>query len=215
MLPVYAILEQARARGRVDFTDVTVFMLDEYVGLAADHSSSFTSYAKTRISGPLGIPDDHLHLPAGSSEQRDVAAAAYDKAISDAGGIALQVVGIGSNGHIGFNEPSSPLQGRTRVTELADSTRTDNAGDFAGGEAVPTLSITMGIGTILSADEIVALATGATKAAAVEAAICGPVSDALPASALQLHPNVTFVLDSAAASDAVVRRVREQERAST
>lgn len=199
MLPVYRILKTDSDRYGVSFARVTVFMLDEYVGLGADDPRSFAAYARTHIGEPLGIGPDSLNVPNGTSERPEEAADAYEAAIGAAGGVDLQLLGLGSNGHIGFNEPPAELNSRTHVTQLTASTRADNARDFGQPDLVPPTSITMGVGTIMDARQIVVLAVGSAKARAVQAAISGPVTELVPASALQLHQDVTFIVDSAAA----------------
>ncbi len=203
MLPVYRALQTQRKHGGVSFAGVTVFMLDEYVGLSPSDPCSFLSYARTQIGTPLGISSDRLHAPDGASERPADAAAAYEGAIQGAGGIGLQLLGVGRNGHIGFNEPPAALDSRTRRTYLTASTRADNAACFGAPGAVPATSITMGVGTILDARKIVLLAVGEAKAHAVRAAIEGPVTEQVPASALQLHPDATFIVDAAAAPPSI------------
>jgi glucosamine-6-phosphate deaminase len=203
MLPVYRALQTKSERAGVSFADVTVFMLDEYVGLSPSDPCSFLGYARTQIGTLLGINSDRLHAPDGASDQPADAAAAYEAAIQGAGGIDLQLLGVGRNGHIGFNEPPAALDSRTRQTHLTESTRADNAACFGAPGAVPLTSITMGVGTILDARKIVLVAVGQAKADAVRAAIEGPVSEYVPASALQLHPDATFIVDAAAAPPSI------------
>lgn len=171
-----------------------LFALDEYVGLSADDPRSYAAYVRSVIAEPLGIPNDRVRVPSGSSAAD---AEAYERAIIEAGGVDLQIVGIGRNGHIGFNEPGSDAATRTRVVELDESTRRANAEHFDGDLAqVPTHAMTQGVGTILSARRIVLVASGAAKAAALRAALTGPVTADNPASFLQRHPDVTVVADS-------------------
>jgi len=170
--------------------------LDEYVGLDADDPRSYTAYVREAIAGPLGVPDDRVLVPSGRTPED---ALAFDGAIARLGGVDLQIVGIGRNGHIGFNEPGSDPGSSTRVVELAESTRRDNAAPFGGDPRdVPSHAITQGLGTILAARRIVLVASGASKAAALVAALTGPVTTDVPASFLQLHADVTVVADPAA-----------------
>lgn len=187
LLPVY----RALARGSGDFSAVRLVALDEYVGLQAGHPASFAAYVEREIAAPLGITSEQVVVPRGSTE--------LEVRIAELGGVDLQLLGIGRNGHVAFNEPGSPLDSRSRVVALSETTRRDNAGSF-GVEPVPTHALTQGLGTILEADRLVLLATGAAKADAVSAALTGPISPDCPASAVQRHPRVTVVLDSAAAS---------------
>ncbi len=186
-LPVY----RALAGGGGDFAGVQVVALDEYVGLPDGHPASYASYVEREIAGPLGIAAEHVVVPRGSG-------VALELRIAALGGVDLQLLGIGRNGHLAFNEPGSPLDSRTRVVELSETTRRDNAVYVDG--AVPTLAITQGLGTILEARHLMMLATGSAKAPAVAAALSGPVTPACPASVVQRHPRVTVVLDLAAAS---------------
>ncbi len=170
-----------------------LFALDEYVGLPADDPRSYAAYVRSVIAEPLGIPNDRVRVPSGSSAAD---AEAYERAITEAGGVDLQIVGIGRNGHIGFNEPGSDAETRTRVVELDESTRRANAEHFDGDLAqVPTHAMTQGVATILAARRIVLVASGTAKAAALRSALLGPVTADNPASFLQRHPDVTVVAD--------------------
>ena len=186
-LPVYREL----ARAGADFSRVRLVALDEYVGLPAGHSGSFAAYVGREIAGPLRIPPANVVLPRGRG-------AGLESRLAELGGVDLQLLGIGRNGHLAFNEPGSALDSRTRVVALSATTRRDNAEPF-GAEPVPTHAVTQGIGTILEARHLVLLATGEAKAAAVAAALTGPVTSECPASVLNRHPHVTVVLDAAAA----------------
>ena len=188
-LPVYRAL--ARASG--DFSAVRLVALDEYVGLPAGHPASFAAYVERELAVPLGIPPEHVVVPRGS------AGTDLEGRIADLGGVDLQLLGIGRNGHLAFNEPGSPLDSRSRVVALSETTRRDNARSF-GDEPVPTHALTQGLGTILEARQLLLLAIGAAKAEAVAAALTGPVTPDCPASVVQRHPRVTVVLDRAAAS---------------
>ena len=200
-LSLYALLVAAHDRGEISFDRVHTFNLDEYLGLSPDHPRSYSAYMRRELFGKIDIRQRNTHLPVCEDpEDVDKVCADYEKQIIGAGGIDLQILGIGENGHIGFNEPASSLASRTRMKTLARATLEANARFFDAGETQPVTAITMGIRTILDSREIVLLASGAHKAAAVAATIEGPVSAFCPASALQLHPNVTAIVDRAAAS---------------
>ncbi|WOI55862.1 glucosamine-6-phosphate deaminase [Palleronia sp. LCG004] len=205
MEPVYEILRERIAEGSLDLSSVTTFNLDEYVGLAGDHPQSYRATMERLLFEAAGIGPDRARLPDGAAADPAAEADAYDAAISEAGGIDLQLLGIGSNGHIGFNEPTSSLGSRTRIKTLTRETRDANARFFDEGEEAPRFSITMGIATVLEARSCLLLATGEGKAPAVAAAIEGPLSAACPASALQLHPSATMILDPDAARDLKLR----------
>ena len=174
----------------VDFASVTTFNLDEYVGLAACHVQSYRYFMWQHLFTPIGMRPEQVHFP----DER------YEEQIVRAGGIDLQILGIGSNGHIAFNEPGSSLDSRTRAVQLAAQTIRDNARFFDRAEDVPKEALSMGIGTILDARRILLMATGEAKAPAVFAALEGPVTESVPASALQRHDNVQVLLDTEAAS---------------
>ena len=196
---VYArLVTCARAR-RVDVGSLRSFNLDEYCGLGPDHPASFAQYMATRFVGPLGLAPGQVRLPDGLAADPQAEADRYEADIAAAGGIDLQVLGIGQNGHIGFNEPTSSLGSRTRIKTLTASTRAANRAQFAPHEEMPRQAITMGIATILAARACLVLATGAAKAEAVAAMVEGPVTAMCPASALQMHRRATVVLDPEAA----------------
>ncbi|MFD5558972.1 glucosamine-6-phosphate deaminase [Streptomyces sp. NPDC127068] len=200
-LPVYRALEAKVRAGRVEVGRARIAQLDEYVGLPAEHPESYRSVLRREVLEPLGIGADAFLGPDGAAEDVAAACAAYETALADAGGVDLQLLGIGTDGHIGFNEPCSSLASRTRIKTLTEQTRVDNARFFDGDiEQVPHHVITQGIGTILDARHLVLLATGEGKAEAVAATVEGPVAAVCPASALQLHPHATVVVDEAAAS---------------
>ncbi|CAM5299371.1 glucosamine-6-phosphate deaminase [Streptomyces hirsutus] len=198
-LPVYeALVAQVRS-GSVDTSRARIAQLDEYVGLTADHPESYRSVLRREVLEPLGIGMDAFMGPDGTAEDVQAACEAYDRALTEAGGVDLQLLGIGTDGHIGFNEPCSSLVSRTRIKTLTEQTRVDNARFFDDIDQVPHHVITQGIGTILEARHLVLLATGEGKADAVAATV-EPVAAVCPASALQLHPHATVVVDEAAAS---------------
>ncbi|WP_045393035.1 glucosamine-6-phosphate deaminase [Falsirhodobacter sp. alg1] len=197
---VYRGLIAAYESGAVTFRQASSFNLDEYVGLGPDHPQSYHHYMADRFFRHVDFPAAANHLPQGDHSDPDAAAKAYEALIAQRAPIDLQLLGLGQNGHIGFNEPGSPLESRSRVTSLAASTIEANSRFFGAGETQPRSAITMGIGTICDARRIVLLATGNDKAAAAAAMIEGPVTTACPASALQTHPDTTIVLDAAAAA---------------
>ncbi|CAL9555564.1 glucosamine-6-phosphate deaminase [Streptomyces sp. enrichment culture] len=200
-LPIYQALTAKVRSGAVDASRARIAQLDEYVGLPADHPESYRSVLRREVLEPLGIPMESFMGPDGTAEDVQAACEAYDRALAGAGGVDLQLLGIGTDGHIGFNEPCSSLASRTRIKTLTEQTRVDNARFFDGDIAqVPHHVITQGIGTILEARHLVLLATGEGKADAVAATVEGPVAAVCPASALQLHPHATVVVDEAAAS---------------
>ncbi|MBV2353194.1 glucosamine-6-phosphate deaminase [Streptomyces sp. J2-1] len=200
-LPVYRALAARVRAGTADVSHARIAQLDEYVGLPADHPESYRSVLAREVLEPLGIGMDAFLGPDGTAADVPGACAAYDRALAAAGGVDLQLLGIGTDGHIGFNEPCSSLASRTRIKTLTEQTRIDNARFFDGDVTqVPHHVITQGIGTILEARHLVLLATGEGKADAVAATVEGPVAAVCPASALQLHPHATVVVDEAAAS---------------
>ncbi|MHC5904725.1 glucosamine-6-phosphate deaminase [Streptomyces sp. S6] len=200
-LPVYQALTARVRAGEVDVSAARIAQLDEYVGLPADHPESYRSVLRREVLTPLGIPLSAFLGPDGTADDIPAACATYDRALTEAGGVDLQLLGIGTDGHIGFNEPCSSLVSRTRIKTLTQQTRIDNARFFDGDiDQVPHHVITQGIGTILEARHLVLLATGEGKADAVAATVEGPVAAVCPASALQLHPHATIVADEAAAS---------------
>ncbi len=193
------LIRRHREEG-LDFSAVTTFNLDEYIGLPPDHPQSFRTFMREQLFDHINIDPERTHVPNGLAEDLTSHAAAYEEAIRQAGGIQLQLLGIGHNGHIAFNEPGASIDSRTRVVQLTDSTIQNNARFFDAVDEVPHEGVTMGIGTILEAKRIVMLATGAGKAEAVQLALQGPIHSDHPASLLRAHSNVTFVLDPTAAS---------------
>ena len=185
----------------LDWRKITTFNLDEYVGLAPEHPQSYHSFMWENLFRHVNIARKKTHIPDGLAKNIPGFCAKYEKQIHLAGGIDVQLLGIGTDGHIGFNEPTSSLASRTRIKTLTPQTRKDNARFFGSEEAVPHHCITMGIGTILDARHCVLLAFGKNKARAIAAAVEGPITSMNPASALQLHPKVTVFLDEAAASE--------------
>ena len=198
-VPVYAALP-SRLAG-VDVSRVRGFALDEYVGLDPAHPESYRSVITREVVEPLGLDPARVLVPNGSLEGIEHAGDDYERALAEAGGVDLQILGIGTDGHIGFNEPGSSFASATRVKTLTRQTRQDNARFFDSIDDVPRHCITQGLGTILRARHLVLLAFGKGKAEAVAGAVEGPVTASLPASAIQLHPHATVVIDDAAASD--------------
>ncbi|MBF4561562.1 glucosamine-6-phosphate deaminase [Microbacterium sp. VKM Ac-2870] len=197
-LPVYEAL-RPRLAG-VDVSRVRGFALDEYVGIDPQHPESYRSVITKQVVEPLGLDPALINTPNGALETIAHAGEDYERAITAAGGIDLQILGIGTSGHIGFNEPGSSFASRTRVKTLIEQTRRDNARFFDSVDDVPMHCITQGLGTILAARHLFLLAFGEGKAAAVAGAVEGPVTSSLPGSAIQLHPHVSVVVDEAAAS---------------
>ncbi len=196
----YRELIRLHRDGQLDFSGVTTFNLDEYVGLAREHPQSFYSFMHRELFDQINVDSARVHLPDGLANDMDRACAQYEQAIVAAGGIDLQLLGIGTDGHIAFNEPGSSLASRTRIKTLCEETIRDNARFFGSEAAVPRLSVTMGVGTILDSRQCLMLVTGEKKSAAVRSAIEGPVTSQVTASALQFHRAVIVVLDEAAAS---------------
>jgi glucosamine-6-phosphate deaminase len=189
----------ALAAKKLDLSRVRGFALDEYVGLPPGHPESYRAVIDREVVTPLGLTPSLVHVPADSGPI-DTAGDDYEQAIDSAGGIDLQVLGIGRTGHIGFNEPGSSFASLTRVKSLAQQTRLDNARFFDSLDDVPAHCITQGLGTILRARHLVLLAFGEAKASVIAGAIEGPLTSSLPGSVVQLHPRVTIIVDEAAAS---------------
>ena len=190
-----------RHQDGLSFAACRGFALDEYVGLAPDHPESYRAVLQRELGSRVDFPVDGIESPNGWATDIPAACAAYERAIADAGGIDLQLLGLGTDGHIGFNEPTSSLASGTRIKTLTSQTRMDNARFFGDDlQAVPTHVLTQGVGTIVRARHLVLMAWGASKAGAVAATVEGPITAMVPASALQLHPHVTVVIDAPAAS---------------
>ena len=198
-LGVYAELIK-RHRAGLSFAHVRAFLLDEYVGLAPAHPEAYRAFIEREFTSQIDLPAGALHGPDGNEETLATAAARYESQIEAAGGVDLQILGIGSDGHIGFNEPGSSLGSRTRLKTLTEDTRRDNARFFDGNvDAVPRHVLTQGIGTILDSGHLLMIAPGESKAGPIAAAVEGPITATVPASALQLHPHTTVIIDEAAA----------------
>jgi glucosamine-6-phosphate deaminase len=213
-LAAYRELIRLHREEQLDFSQVTTFNLDEYVGLGPTHPQSYRHFMQQNLFDHINIDSSRTNVPDGRALDFENHCRQYEQRIRDAGGIDLQVLGVGSDGHIAFNEPGSSLGSRTRLKTLASETIRDNARFFGGEEKVPRLAVTMGVGTILESRRCVLLAFGPHKAAAVRDSVEGPVTAQVTASALQLHREVIGIFDEAAAR-LLVRRdyYAEVERA--
>jgi glucosamine-6-phosphate deaminase len=198
MLAYRQLVERRRSGRAPSYARVRAFLLDEYVGLPADHEQSYLATIRRELTDHLDLAPENVHVPNGSADDLAAAGPAYDAAISAAGGVDLQVLGIGTDGHLAFNEPGSSLASRTRLKTLTARTRQDNARFFGSPEDVPRHVLTQGLGTILEARHLVLVASGEGKAAAVAAAVEGPVTASCPGSVLQMHPHVTVLVDEEA-----------------
>ncbi len=199
-LGMYRRLVAMHRAGEVSFERATFFNLDEYLGLMPDHPASYHVYMKEHFYGPIGADPARIFVPDGAAPDPEAECERYEAAIREAGGIDGCVLGIGRNGHIGFNEPGAPFGSRTRVVRLSESTRRVNAGDFEANRA-PERALTVGMATIFESKEVLLLASGTNKAGAVAAAVEGDVSESVPASVLKRHPGARLFLDEDAASD--------------
>ena len=197
MEPLYREL----AAMKLDWSRLATFNLDEYVGISPLHPQSYHSFMWEKLFSHVNVAINHIHIPDGLAKDVPTECRHYEEKISAAGGIDLQLLGIGTSGHIGFNEPTSSLASRTRIKTLTPQTRKDNARYFERAEEVPFHVITMGIGTILESRHCVLLAVGKNKARAIAEAVEGPLTAMNPASALQLHPKVTVFLDDESAAE--------------
>ncbi len=204
-LGVYQELVRMHREEGLDFAQVTTFNLDEYVGLRSNHPQSYHHFMHENFFRHVNIAPTNIYIPSGTTSNYRAFCEWYEQRIKECGGIDVQILGIGSDGHIAFNEPGSSLTSRTRLKTLAPPTIDDNARFFNRREDVPTYAITMGVGTILEARTLVLLATGANKANACAAMVEGPVTAKVTASALQLHPDARVFLDEVAASKLEMR----------
>jgi glucosamine-6-phosphate deaminase len=196
-LPAYAAL----ARRRLDLSRVRGFALDEYVGLPPGHPESYRAVITREVVEPLGLGPSLVRVPGDDGGPLEGAGERYERDIVAAGGVDLQILGIGRTGHIGFNEPGSSFGSLTRVKTLTAQTRVDNARFFSSPDEVPTHCLTQGLGTILRARHLLLLAFGESKAPAIAAAVEGPLTASVPGSVVQLHPRVTVIVDEAAAAE--------------
>ena len=198
---LYARLRAAHAAGRVDFARATTFNLDEFLGLPPDHPASYRAFMETHLFAHVNISRRRIHFLNGVAADPVAECARYEKAIARAGGIDLQILGIGANGHIGFNEPAAGLLSDSHPARLEPGTRRSNADLFGGRlQEVPRNALSMGVGTILRSKAVILVATGAGKADAIKATVQGLVTTRVPASLLQLHGAVDVVVDEAAAA---------------
>ena len=200
---LYEELVRMHREEGLSFKNVVTFNLDEYMPMPKDSVHSYHYFMHHHLFDHIDIDPENIHIPDGTLKGEEVEAFCknYEKAIENAGGIDLQILGIGRTGHIGFNEPGSLMSSRTRMVYLDDLTIKDAAGDFGGRDKVPTRAITMGVGTIMKARRVILMAWGEKKAPIVKAAVEGSMSDAIPATFLQLHPNVEFFIDESAAEE--------------
>ncbi len=200
-LGVYAELVRRHRAGTISFRRTIAFLLDEYIGLPPAHSESYRAFITRNFTGLVDIDPLNVHVPNGTATDVAAACADYESSIRAAGGVDIQLLGIGADGHLGFNEPTSSLASRTRVKTLTEQTRKDNNRFFGDLADVPRHVVTQGIGTILDARHLVLIATGSRKAEPIARAVEGPVTSMCPGSAIQLHPHVTVVVDEPAAAD--------------
>jgi glucosamine-6-phosphate deaminase len=199
-LSVYTALARSLAADPLDVSRVRGFALDEYVGLPAGHPESYRAVITRDVVVPLGLDPANIQVPNGDLATVETAGTDYEARIVAAGGVDVQILGIGRTGHVGFNEPGSSFASLTRIKTLTQKTRIDNARFFASIDDVPIHCMTQGLGTIRRARHLILLAFGEEKADAIAAAVEGPVTSSKPGSVIQLHPHVTVVVDAAAAS---------------
>ncbi|TDO83411.1 glucosamine-6-phosphate deaminase [Halanaerobium saccharolyticum] len=199
-LGMYNNLIEMYQNDEIDFSEVQTFNLDEYYGLKADHPNSYHHYMFENLFNEINIQKENIHIPDGTAEDSRQECRKYEKSIKKARGIDLQILGIGSNGHIGFNEPAENLNVATEVVDLTEETIKANSRYFESKDEVPRKAISMGMATILKADRIVLLASGKSKAEAIKKTVSGQISTQVPATLLQTHPEITILLDQEAAS---------------
>ena len=199
-LSMYRELVRMHRDDGLDFSRVTTFNLDEYVGLDPHHPQSYHAFMWENLFNHINVPRERIHIPNGQAKDISAFCRDYEESIRRAGGIDLQVLGIGSEGHIGFNEKTSSLASRTRIKTLTEQTRRDNARFFGSPDDVPMHVITMGVGSIMDTKQVLLLAFGENKAQAIADAVEGPISSMNPASMLQMHPVAKVLLDEPAAS---------------
>ncbi|WP_455662039.1 glucosamine-6-phosphate deaminase [Pradoshia sp.] len=197
---LYNELIEDRQKNGTSYKDIRTVNLDEYIGLPKEDKNSYFTFMCEHLFKPLEIPNDHTHIPKGNTTDHLEECDRYEKIIESLGQVDLQILGIGSNGHIGFNEPGSSFTGNTHIIDLKESTRQANARFFESIDDVPKQAITMGVGTIMKSREILLLASGKAKAEAIRGTIHGEITEELPASILQTHPNVTIIVDKEAYS---------------
>ncbi len=200
-IPLYRELVALFQAGDVDLSRVITFNLDEFQGLAPDHPGAYQRFMREHLFAHVNVPAERMNFLNGLADNAEAECARYERAIADAGGIDLVLLGIGTNGHVGFNEPARELHARTHRVVLHDSTRRANASLFGNDvSAVPRSALSMGMATILNARDLTLLAMGKSKARCIDRVVNGPLTTRVPASFLQLHPRVELVLDEGAAS---------------
>mgnify|MGYP002646419204 CR=1 FL=1 len=197
-IPTYQKMAELYRMGAVDFSEVTTFNLDEYVGLNHEHEQSYYYFMMENLFRHINVPHSQIHVLSGTAEDPVAECLAYEENIRAAGGIDLQILGIGRNGHIAFNEPADAFAPTTHIVELTESTIEANKRFFASADDVPRRALTMGIGSIMKARSIVIIATGSDKAEAIKEMVNGPISPSCPASILQVHPDTVVMVDEAA-----------------
>lgn len=197
---LYKELIEDHQQNGTSYKDIHTVNLDEYIGLPQEDKNSYFTFMYEHLFKYLEIPKEHTHIPSGDTEDYAKECKRYEEIIESLGQVDLQILGIGSNGHIGFNEPGTPFTGDTHIIDLKESTRQANARFFESIDKVPTQAITMGIGTIMKSKEILLLASGKAKAEAIHGMIHGEMTEELPASILQSHPHVTLIVDKDAYS---------------
>jgi glucosamine-6-phosphate deaminase len=198
---LYHELGAMHAKGQIDFARATTFNLDEFLGIPSSHPGSYRSFMQEHLFSRVNLSPERINIPNGAAADPAAECERYERAIAEAGGIDLQLLGIGTNGHIGFNEPARELAAMTHRVVLKASTRHSNAGLFGGDESqVPKEALSMGMATIMHARRIVLMATGKSKARCIQRVVHGPITTKLPASFLQLHRHVELMLDESAAS---------------
>lgn len=199
-LGIYKELIRLHKEGGLDFSKVTTFNLDEYVGVPPEHDQSYHYFMWENLFKHINVDKRFVHIPHGMASDVEGFCEWYEKRINEVGGIDLQLLGIGANGHIAFNEPGSSLGSRTRIKTLDELTKRDNARFFEDQEQVPKYAITMGVGTIMDAKHLLLLANGSNKAGAIQATVEGPITALYPATIVQMHRKATIICDEAAAS---------------
>lgn len=200
-LDTFAHLAALVHHGHLDLSMASAFALDEYVGLPPGHPQSYHEVIRRTVTEPMGLDPARVHVPDGFAPDLEAACTQFEDEITAVGGIDIQFLGIGANGHIGFNEPTSSLSSRTRIKTLSSRTRADNARFFSTPDEVPRHCITQGLGTIMEARNVILVATGRNKKGAIAKVVEGPISAMWPGSVLQIHPDATVVVDEAAASE--------------
>lgn len=200
MESLYSLLIEQHQNKGLDFSGISTVNLDEYVGLPGDHEQSYRYYMNQHLLSHVNIPTENTHLPNGTATDIPAECLRYEKVITDKGGIDLQLLGIGSDGHIGFNEPGSSLVSRTRIKTLTKETVDQNGTIFGDPDKVPRHALTMGVGTIMDAHQVVLLATGSSKAQIIADAVEGPITSWVTASILQMHPSAIVIVDEEAAA---------------